>query len=84
MAQFSATLLVIPVFLESETKEGLIRLMMLNNQLNAKKYLYNPPMFDGKMWVVWFSVDIENYRPVDSASEAEVIAYLGEGEAADE
>lgn len=53
---------VIPVYLESSTKEGLMRLMYANNFANGRAFNYMNPIKDGKKWVVWFYADIDNYK----------------------
>ena len=71
MAAFGANLELIPIYLDSATKDGLIRLMYLNNQINSAKYNYMSPLLDGKNWVVWFFADIKDWNDPREVSEEE-------------
>ena len=74
MAEISAMTSLIPLFLEAESKEELIKNMLLNNKVNAKKFNYMQPVLEGKVWVVWFYADIENYTPIDNLSKEQRVA----------
>jgi len=70
MANFGANLELIPIYLENESKDELIRLMVINNQINASKFNYMNPMLVEKKWVVWFYADIKDWKsPVDLSEE---------------
>ena len=77
MAEIGAKYSLIPVFIDSESKEELIKKMFLTNQLNGKKYNYMQPMKEGNSWVVWFYADIENYKTVDGLTEEEIDVVKG-------
>ncbi len=42
------------LFLESNTKEELILLQVRNNLAHSKRFIYDPPMRDGKKWIAWY------------------------------
>lgn len=54
----------VPIYLEAKNKDDLIKLMYETNLINGKSYNYQPPIKDGKRWVVWFYVDINLHNKV--------------------
>ena len=73
MALHGAQLTYIPVYLEADSKDELMRKMFLNNQLNGTKHNYMQPVLEGEKWVVWFYSDIENYKSVDDLDDDQVM-----------
>ena len=73
MADFGANLELIQIYLEGNTKDDIIRLQYLNNQVNAIKYNYVPPIEqkNGK-WVVWFYADIKDWTDPTELNEEEI------------
>lgn len=80
MAAFGANLELIPIYLDSESKDELIRLMYLNNQINSSKYNYMSPLLENKKWVVWFFADIKDWNDPREVTkeEADMIRQFGE------
>jgi len=80
MASFGANLELIPIYLDSESKDGLVRLMYLNNQINSAKFNYMSPVKDGKGWCVWFYADIKDWNDPRELSpeEQEMMRQFGE------
>lgn len=52
---------IINIFIEASTKENLVKLQLLTNNINGKAYNYQTPYKDGKKWIVWFFADYENH-----------------------
>ena len=57
---------LIPIYIEAKSKDELVEKMLVNNHANSRKFNYMSPMREGKIWVVWFYADIENYSHPDS------------------
>ena len=71
MAEISVITSLIPLYLEASSKDDLIKMMLLNNKINARKFNYMQPMSEDGGWVVWFFADIENYTPINNLSKEE-------------
>ena len=80
MAKFGANLELIPIYLESPSKDELIRLMFLNNQINAAKFNYMSPLKDGKNWIVWFFADIKDWNDPNDLDEDDIAMLRSFGE----
>lgn len=50
------------ICLKSKTAEGLIELQLINNALNGVHYNYQTPVYDGKVWFIWFFADVKNWN----------------------
>jgi len=74
---FDANLELVQVYMDSTTKDGIIKLQYLNNVLNRKKYNYTTPMKDGKTWIVWFFADIGDWTDPRGMSEEEIQTVKG-------
>lgn len=59
---FDANLELIQIYLDGNTKDDIVRLQYINNQINRIKYNYTTPMKDGKKWLVWFYADIKDWN----------------------
>lgn len=49
---------MIKFFLEADSKEELVAAMIANNVRFGAACSYDPPMKDGKKWIVWFIASI--------------------------
>ncbi|NQX99772.1 MAG: hypothetical protein HRT70_01315 [Flavobacteriaceae bacterium] len=74
MALYGVNLELVPIYLESDSKDELVRLMVINNQLNGQKFNYMSPMLENNMWVVWFFADIKEWQDPNELSEEEIVA----------
>jgi len=66
---FSANLDLVPVFLEADSREKLVRKMVINNYFNHAKFNYMEPRFEKNKYVVWFYADLKDYKAPDDLSE---------------
>ena len=71
MANLSAHLELIPVFLEADSKKELMLKMLLTNKLNAKSYNYMSPLKDDNKWCVWFYANLKSYKSVEDLNDTE-------------
>lgn len=53
---------LLPVYLEASSKDKLIKLMLLNNEVNASSFNYQTPAQEGSKWVVWFYADLNRHN----------------------
>lgn len=58
----TGNILHIPHYLTASTPKGLMRLMLKNNTKYGKEFRYSTPTKDGKVWITWFYVSIEESR----------------------
>lgn len=72
MANYGANLSLVPIYLEHESKDELVRLTFLNNQINQIKFNYMSPLKDGKKWIVWFYADIKDWKDPRKLSKDEL------------
>ena len=56
---------LINCYIEASTKDKLIELQLLNNEVNGKQFNYQTPYKDGKKYVVWFFADISRLVKID-------------------
>lgn len=77
MSNFGANLDLVPLCLESESKDELVQLMYLNNHLNHQKFNYMPPLFAEGTWYVWFFADISEWQDPRSLNEGEAELIVG-------
>jgi hypothetical protein len=55
----------VPVFLEASTRENLIELLAMSQELNGRNWnCISEPKKVGKMYEVWFYADFTNYIPI--------------------
>jgi len=71
---YGANLEHVPIFLEANDKTALVRLMILNNNMNGAKYNYMSPFKDGSSWIVWFYADVKKWKDPSNLSEDEIKA----------
>lgn len=57
----------LPHFIEADTKENLLKKMLVNNTAQGKYFRYFDIQKDGKKWVAWFYADIINDKVVKDA-----------------
>ena len=70
---FDANLDLVPLFLEADSREDLIRLMLVNNHINSRKFNYmGPPVLENKKYVVWFYGDIKDHTSPADISDDEM------------
>lgn len=55
----------IPVYIDADSKDELIKKMLSNNLINQKVYNYQTPVKEGRKWVVWYYADVYNDKHVD-------------------
>jgi len=73
MANFGANLELIQIYLEGKTKDDIVRIQYLNNQINATKFNYTPPeQQKNGVWVVWFFADIKEWQDPRELNEEEI------------
>lgn len=47
----------VPVYLEASSKNKLVEMMFVTQEINSTNFNYQTPMKDGSKWVVWFYID---------------------------
>jgi hypothetical protein len=52
---------IVNIFIEASSKENLVKLQIMTNNINGKAYNYQTPFKDDKKWIVWFFADWQNH-----------------------
>jgi hypothetical protein len=67
---------LVNIYIEASSKENLVKLQIMTNNINGKAYNYQTPSKDGKKWVVWFFANWQNHI---YTSEKDLNKMLPEG-----
>ncbi len=63
--------------MEASSKENLVKMQILTNQINGKAYNYQTPQKEGSKWVVWF---FANWQDHTALKEKDLDEMLPVGE----
>ena len=57
-----ANLQTVNIFFRAKTPEEIVRLQLINNQINSAQFSYQTPVWTGKDWVCWFFADTKSWN----------------------
>lgn len=67
----------IPVFLEASSKEKLMELMLVMQDINSTNFNYQTPMLENKKWVVWFFADLNKHKIIKEQDLKKISSVVG-------